>query len=52
MTFHECCDAIIAAGKDPKQVKQVNYAVGYAKAGKRIGTPEGQQVQALYIEIV
>jgi hypothetical protein len=49
MTFHECCDAIIAAGKDPKQVRQVNYAVGYAEAGKRIGTPEGQQVQALYI---
>jgi hypothetical protein len=49
MTFHECCDAIIAAGNDPKQVRQVNYAVGYAEAGKRIRTPEGQQVQALYI---
>lgn len=49
MTFHECCDAVIAAGNDPKQVKQVNYAVNYAKAGKRMVLTRDIQVQALYI---
>jgi hypothetical protein len=49
MTFEECCGAIIAAGNDPKQVRQVNYAVGYAEAGKRMTDPDEVRVQALYI---
>ena len=49
MTFEECCDHIIAAGNDPKQVNQVNYAVNYAKAGKRMVLSHEIKVQALYI---
>ena len=49
MTFDECCAAIIAAGRDPKQVKQVNYAVGYAETGRLMSYPDAIKVQALYI---
>jgi hypothetical protein len=49
MTFHECCDAIIAAGEDPRQVNQINYAVGYAKAGALMSDAHAIKVQALYI---
>ncbi len=52
MTFEEACQAIIAAGDDPKQVKQVDYAVGYASAGlHRIHKDDdkARKLQALYI---
>jgi hypothetical protein len=49
MTFEQCCKAIVAAGDDPKQVKQVNYAVNYAKAGLLMSHPEAIKMQALYI---
>lgn len=49
MTFHQCCEAIVRAGNDPKQVQQVNYAVGYAKAGLSMRDPEAVRVQALYL---
>lgn len=49
LTFQECCEAIVKAGDDPKQVRQVNYAVGYAKRGLRMSYPEAIRVQALYI---
>lgn len=49
MTFEEACRAVVAAGDDPKQVNQVNYAVGYARAGLRMVLSHEKKVQALYI---
>lgn len=49
MTFNECCEAIIAAGRDPKQVNQVNYAVAYAVYGRTMVLSRDIKVQALYI---
>lgn len=52
MTFEEACKAIIAAGEDPKQVQQVNYAVNYASAGIHLINKDNihaRKLQALYI---
>lgn len=49
LTFHECCQAVVDACKDPKQVQQVNYAFGYACSGLLMSYPDAVQVQAIYI---
>lgn len=49
MTFEEACRAVVAVGDDQKQVNQVNYAVGYARAGLRMVLSHEKKVQALYI---
>ena len=49
MDFDQCCRVIIVAGKDPKQVRQVDYAVNYAKAGLTMTDKKAMQVQAPYI---
>ena len=45
MTFQECCNSIIAHQDQPS----LNYAVGYAKAGRHMTDPHEIRVQALYI---
>ena len=52
MTFEEACQAVVDAGKDKKQIRQVDYAVGYARAGlNQIPKDDthARKVQALYI---
>ncbi len=58
LTFRQCCEAVVAAGNDPKQANQVNYAYGYAQTGllilsrhKALGITDQHEikVQALYI---
>lgn len=49
MSFNDCCHAIIVAAKDPKQVRQVDYAVGYARSGQWMSDAHEIKVQALYI---
>jgi hypothetical protein len=43
MTFHQCCQAVLA---DPKAD---TYAKGYARAGLGIFDPIGESTQAAYI---
>lgn len=49
MTFEEACQAVVDAGKDKNQIRQVDYAVGYARAGLRMVLAHEKKVQAVYI---
>ena len=45
--FHWCCQEIVKAGRDIKQVKQVNYAYNWAANGATITDPEEIHMRSL-----
>jgi len=49
LSFRDCCNAIILATMDPKQVNQVTWASGYARAGAIMTQPDEIKLQCLYI---